>query len=104
MIAAEPLTHIRLDENGVAWIDDANVKVIEIAVEKISRNSTPEQMRAEYPHLTLGQIYAALAYYHDHQEQFDMQIRADRSEIAALREAAGAPPKADELRAAKKRP
>ena len=39
-----------------------------------------------YPHLTLGQIYAALAYYHDHQEVIDAAISqqlADVDRIAA---------------------
>ena len=45
MIAAEPVTHIRLDSKGTAWIDDTNVKVIELAVDKLSRQSTPEEMQ-----------------------------------------------------------
>jgi len=103
MIAAEPLTHIRLDANGVAWIDATNVKVIEVAVDKLAHHSTPEEMQAQYPHLTLSQIYAALAYYHDHKEQFDTQIQNDLREVSALRESASEPPKAQQLRALKRR-
>jgi len=103
MIAAEPLVHIRLDAHGVAWIDDTNVKVIEVAVDKLAHHCTPEEMQAQYPHLSLGQIYAALAYYHDHKEKFDEQIQKDLSEVSALRDAAGDPPKAEQLRSLKKR-
>ncbi len=103
MVAAEPVTHIRLDANGAAWIDDTNVKVIEVAVDKLAHDSTPEQMREQYPHLTLGQVYAALAYYHDHKAQFDAQIQKDLQEVATLRESAGEPPKAEQLRALKRR-
>ena len=103
MIAAEPLTHIRLDDNGVAWIDATNVKVIEVAVDKRAHRCTPEEMRDQYPHLALSQIYAALAYYHDHKEQFDAQIQKDLREVSALRETAGEPPKAGQLRALKQR-
>ena len=99
MIAAEPMTHVRLDSKGVAWIDDTNVKVLEVAVDKLSHHSTPEEMQKEYPHLSLAQIYAALAYYHDHKKQFDAQIEKDLREVSTLREAAGPPPKADQLRA-----
>ena len=30
---------------------------------------------ANYPQLTLASIYAALAYYHDHRDQIDQDIR-----------------------------
>ena len=102
MIAAEPVTHIRLDENGVAWIDDTNIKVIEIAVDQLAHRASAEEMHEQYPHLSLSQIYAALAYYHDHKPAFDAQIAEDLREIEAMREAAGEPPKADQLRAMKR--
>ena len=35
---------------------------------------TPEEIALEYPHLTLAQVHAALAYYYDHQETFDLAI------------------------------
>ena len=103
MIATQPITHIRVDSKGVAWIDDTNVKVVEVAVDKLSRNSTPEEMQKEYPHLSLAQIYAALAYYHDHKKLFDAQIERDLHDVSALREAVVSPPKADQLRARKRR-
>jgi uncharacterized protein (DUF433 family) len=103
MLATEPVTHIRLDAKGTAWIDETNVKVIEVVVDKQARGSTPEEMAREYPHLSLGQIYAALAYYHDHKEQLDAQIQKDLREVNTLREAAGEPPKAAQLRAMKRR-
>ena len=81
-------THIRLDEQGVAWIDDTNVKVIEVAIDKIAHGSNPEEMHFQYPHLSLAQIYSALAYYYDHQAELDAEIERRRREADAL--AAGA--------------
>ena len=66
--------HIRRDNAGVAWIDDTNVKVIEVVVDKLAHASSAEEMHFQYPHLSLGQIYAALSYYHDHQSEFDEEI------------------------------
>lgn len=67
--------HIHLDERGVAWIDDTNVKVIEVAVEKIAHGSTPDQIVEEHDgHLSLAQVHAALTYYYDHQAEFDQEI------------------------------
>ena len=33
-----------------------------------------EELQHQHPHLTLGQIYSALAYYSDHQEEMDLTI------------------------------
>jgi len=103
MITAEPVTHICLDAQGVAWIDDTNVKVIDVAVDKLAHRCSAEEIREQYPRLTLSQVYAALAYYHDHRESFDAQIQKDLREVDALRETAGEPPKADQVRALKRR-
>lgn len=35
--------------------------------------------------LTLGDVYAALAYYHEHREEIDKSIRADADFVAELR-------------------
>ena len=76
--------HIRLDATGVAWIDDTNVKVIEIVVDKIAHGSSAEEMHFQYSHLSLAQIYAALSYYHDHQSEFDQAITRRLNEIDSL--------------------
>jgi uncharacterized protein (DUF433 family) len=76
--------HIEIDEHGVAWIDDTNVKVIEVAVDKLAHGSSPEEMHFQYPHLSLAQIHAALAYYYDHQAELDSEINKRRLEADEL--------------------
>ena len=66
--------HIEVDENGVAWIDDTKVKVIEIIIDKIVHGSSPEEMHFQYPHLSLAQIHAALAYYYDNQAALEAEL------------------------------
>ena len=66
--------HIHRDERGIAWIDDSNVKVVEIVLDHLQGQSA-EDIRADYPHLALAQIHAALAYYYDHQPEIDELIR-----------------------------
>ena len=83
-MAAVVETHIRLDENGVAWIDNTRVKVIEIAIDKLAYQSTPEQMQEQYPHLSLAQIHAALAYYYDHKTEMDAEIERRKQEADEL--------------------
>ena len=39
---------------------------------------SPERIKQEiYPHLSLAQIYDALSYYHDHQDEIDSEIVAN---------------------------
>ena len=69
--------HIHRDERGLAWIDDSNVKVVEVVLDHLQGQSA-EAVQASYPHLTFAQIHAALAYYYDHQQELDDLIRAGR--------------------------
>jgi len=81
--------HIHLDDAGVAWIDDTNVKVIEVVLDKLAHASSPEEIHFQYPHLSLAQIYAALAYYYDHQAEYDAQIRQELEQTDAWAAQAG---------------
>src|SRR5262249_27618672 len=74
-MTAVTVSHIWLDDRGVAWIDDTNVKVIEVAMEKRAPGRTPEEIGTQhYRNLWVSQIHAALAYYYDHQKEFDAEI------------------------------
>ena len=70
---------IEIDEKGIPWISGANTKVVEVVLDKIAHDSSPEEMHEQYPHLSLAQIHAALAYYYEHQTEVDADIeRRDR--------------------------
>jgi len=88
----ETATHIWLDDRGVAWIDQTNVKVLEVVLDKLAHESSPEEMHFQYPHLSLSQIYAALAYYHDHQAEMDAHIKRSAREYERLRSEDGESP------------
>ncbi|MEX0865896.1 MAG: DUF433 domain-containing protein [Pirellulales bacterium] len=68
------IAHVLLDDRGVAWIDDTRVKVIEVVIPHFAHGWSPAEMHRQYPHLSLAQIHAALAYYYDHQEVLDADI------------------------------
>jgi uncharacterized protein (DUF433 family) len=68
-------THIWLDERGRPWIDDTNIKVIEVVLDKVAYGWSPEEIHREYSDsLSLAQIYAAFSYYYDHQAEIDAEI------------------------------
>lgn len=85
-MATVSTSHIWLDERGVAWIDDTNIKVIEVAMDKRAHGATSEEMEFQhYGSLSLAQIHAALAYYYDHQKEFDEDIERQAKEYEGLR-------------------
>ena len=100
---AETATHIWLDDRGVAWIDQTNVKVIEVVLDKLAHGSSPEEMHFQYPHLSLAQIYAAMAFYHDHQREMDGEIERGVREYERLKSQAGETPLQKRLKAVGKR-
>jgi len=51
------------------------MKVIELVLDRIAYGWSPEELRFQHPYLTMGQIYSALAYYADHQEELDADIQ-----------------------------
>ena len=68
-----PVQHIEIDAKGIARIAGRRSRVSQIVVDH--QHLTPEEIVATYPHLTLADVHAALAYYYDHQEQIDAEIR-----------------------------
>jgi uncharacterized protein (DUF433 family) len=80
--AAAP--HVWTDSHGNAWIDRTNVKVIEVVLDHLAYGWSPEEMHYQQPHLSLAQIHAALAYYFDHQTEFDKQIETGLRQAESL--------------------
>jgi uncharacterized protein (DUF433 family) len=89
---------IRLDEQGVAWIDGTTTKVIEVALAKATTGLTPEEVQAELSHLTLAQVYAALAHYHAHKDELDAEIQRRKEWAEEMAARAGESPFAKRLR------
>ncbi len=84
MNAVDTSNHIHRDANGRAWIDDTNVKVIEVVLDHIAYGWSADEIHFQHRHLSLGQIHAALSYYFDHQPEFDRQIEASLQKAETL--------------------
>ncbi len=100
MIAVNAPTHILLDDQGRAWLDDTKTKVVELVLDHLAYGWSADEIREQHPHLSLGQIHAALGYYYDHQQEIDAQIEQDLRRVRALRVATGEAPMQRRLRAA----
>jgi uncharacterized protein (DUF433 family) len=103
-MAALVTPHVHTDARGVAWIDDTNVKVVEVVLDTLAHGSSPEEIHLQYPHLSLAQIHAALAYYYDHQAALDQAIERQLQQVDALAARAGDSPLRRRLKACGKRP
>jgi uncharacterized protein (DUF433 family) len=90
--------HVWTDGEGRAWIDKTNVKVIEVVLDHLAYGWSPEEMHYQHPHLSLAQIHAALAYYFDHQAEFDKQIEASLKNAEQLAAASKDSPLRQRLR------
>ncbi len=66
--------HVVLNDANVPIIAGTTMKVIELVLEKLAYGWSPEELHFQHPYLTMGQIYSALAYYSDHQEELDRDI------------------------------
>src|SRR5206468_8660392 len=45
---------------------------------------SPEEISTEIPHLSLAQVYAALAYYHANKDEIEADIASEDSEAERL--------------------
>ncbi|MEM1369542.1 MAG: DUF433 domain-containing protein [Cyanobacteria bacterium P01_H01_bin.15] len=80
MINAQNLTpteypHIGLTQEQVPLIEGTTLKVVELVMAQRAYGWTPEEMQINHRNLSMGQIYAALAYYWDHRSTLDADIQ-----------------------------
>ena len=53
------------------------VRVAQIVMDHVAHAWTPEEIARQYPHLSLSEIHSAFAYYYDHQDLIDHEIREE---------------------------
>lgn len=96
-IAETAYRHIVLDEGGTPVIAGANTKVVELITEMQAHGLSPEELCFQLPHLSLGQIHSALAYYWDHKDEIDRDLERRRQRVEGLRRELGQPPLVERL-------
>lgn len=69
---------------GKPRIAGHRLRVQDIAVWHESRGLTPEEIVVHYPHISLADVHAALAYYFDHRAEIRRDIEAGRAHAEAL--------------------
>jgi len=74
MLAETRYEHIILNDARVPVIAGTTMKVVELVLAQAAYGWSGEELSGQFPHLTLGQIYSALAYYWDHREALEADI------------------------------
>ncbi len=91
--------HIFLNAQNEPVISGTRTSVVQLVLDKIAYGWSPEELYFQHPHLTLGQIHSALAYYSDHQEEIDKIIEDQLKHIEKLRRSSVSSPLKKRLKA-----
>lgn len=91
--------HIVLTAEDVAIIEGTTMKVIELVLAQRSYGWTATEIQINHRYLSMGQVYAALAYYWDNRERLDRDIERRDSAIQQQEQATGESTFAARLRA-----
>lgn len=93
---AEVATHIEIRKNRSeqdrAYISGTRTRVQDVYALAEIHGLTPDQIVEQLPHLTLGQVHAALGYYFDHREQILNELREDEEFVRLMRAQTGPGP------------
>jgi uncharacterized protein (DUF433 family) len=78
--------HIAVGDEGIPFIIGANMKVVELIAETVAYGWSPEELHFQHPHLSMGQIHSALAYYWDHADSVDQDLEKRLTQVEQLRQ------------------
>lgn len=70
---------------GRTTIAGHRVRVLDIAIWHEHQGLTPDEIVSHIPSITLADVHAALAYYFDHRDEIQEEIRAERAEAEEFR-------------------
>jgi hypothetical protein len=90
MTTATTYPHIVKENGAPARLEShPRTRVAMIVIDYLARGLGPEEIVRHYPYLRPAEVHAAMAYYHDNQDEINAEIQA---ELDQLRDAANEPP------------
>jgi len=69
---------------GIPIIAGTRMKVVQLVLDHKAYGWSPEELQLQHPHLSLGQIHSALAYYWDHQAEMELEIERGLQRVDEL--------------------
>jgi uncharacterized protein (DUF433 family) len=70
---------------GRTCIAGHRVRVLDMVVWHEQQGLTPDEIVSQIPSITLADVHAALAYYYDHREEIQDEIRLEREQAEEFR-------------------
>lgn len=70
---------------GKPCVAGTRIRVQDIMIWHEMQGLSPEEIVTEFPQLSLADVHAALAYYHDHREAIQRQMRDAEDLVNAMR-------------------
>ena len=83
-VTAHAYEHLDCSNSEQPLIAAKNFKVIHLIREHVAYGWSAEELVLNHPQLTLGEVYASLAYYADHREKVDRQIAATEKDAERM--------------------
>jgi len=84
---------------GKPVIAGTRIRVWDVYVHHERLGKSPDEIVRAYPHITLADVHAALAYYWDHKDEIDEQMRDADEFVAQLQDSNEVSPLAQKLAA-----
>ncbi len=75
---------------GKPRIRDTRMKVSDVAWRHVHNGQPLDDIIEGFPHLTLAQLHAALAYYYDHRDVVEAEIREEEASLDRIEKSDGA--------------
>lgn len=75
--------------DGRPCVAGTRIRVYDIHVWHNLRGQSAQEIVASFPQLSLADVYAALAYYHDHREEIQADVREAQELVKQLRSEQG---------------
>lgn len=88
MVVPVVAKHIEVTDGvcgGRPRIAGHRIRVQDVVVWHYQLGLSPDEIVSNHPTITLSDVYAALAYYHDHRDEIRQQMEQDDQLAATLR-------------------
>jgi uncharacterized protein (DUF433 family) len=103
-MATVDYAHISIGPDNVPMLTGTRIKVVEIVLDHLAHGSDADEIHRQFPHLSLGQVYSALAYYYDHRDAVDEDIARRLEQVDEIQSRLGDSPLARKLKSLKCQP
>ncbi|HTQ40868.1 MAG TPA: DUF433 domain-containing protein [Pirellulales bacterium] len=77
---------------GKPRVAGTRIRVQDVYVWHELLGKSADVIAAEYPQLTVADVYAALAYFWDHRAEIELQMQSEENFVAKMQAALGAGP------------